>query len=126
MPNAVCTNTMPASVPNKFTDASERTSGYIITWYGTNAPIIRMPNSRPAHFTRQNDSAYPFSAPKKIEMAVLGSVILTEFQKPTWMPRHSRPVHALDQACTQGANVQCTGSANRWPRRTSSIGLTEV
>ena len=50
----------------------------------------------------------------------------TEFQKPTLMPLHSRPVHADDQALTQASIVGADGSARMLPSRISSMGLSDV
>ena len=49
-----------------------------------------------------------------------------EFQKPTEMPRHSRPVQAEDQASRHGSNVTSSGNAKMLPSRISAIGLIEV
>ena len=50
----------------------------------------------------------------------------TEFQKPTLMPLHARPVQADDQALIQGWTVGACGSATMLPARISSMLLNEV
>ena len=61
-----------------------------------------------------------------IEMITLGTVILTEFQKPGFRPLQSRPVQASAQALTQGSKVSSLGQAKRWPCRISGIVFSDV
>ena len=65
-------------------------------------------------------------APAMIERITDGIRIRTEFQKPTLMPLHSRPVHADDHALVQASNVIAAGRAMMLPSRISSMGLSDV
>ena len=50
----------------------------------------------------------------------------TEFQKPRLSPSQLRPVHAVDQAFTQGSKVMSTGGEKMLPRRISGMPFSDV
>ena len=59
-----------------------------------------------------------------IERITDGTVMRTEFQKPTLMPSQSSPVQASAQALTQGCEGRApSGQAKMLPRRISSMRL---
>ncbi len=62
----------------------------------------------------------------KIDRIMLGIRIFTEFQKPTLIPPHSRPVQAVLHACTQASVVHISGKAKILPCRISGMDLNEV
>ena len=68
----------------------------------------------------------PRAAPIAIGSTVLGTTMVTEFQKPVRTPSHDTPVQASLQAVRQASSVGTAGQANRWPRRISSMLLNEV
>src|SRR5690349_21663013 len=90
------------------------------------APSSRTPNMTFAPFTRQKERAYPLMAPAMMDRITDGMRMRTEFQKPTLMPLHSRPVQADDQALIQASKVSVAGQATILPSRISSMGLREV
>ena len=55
-----------------------------------------------------------------------GISMRTEFRKPTRMPVHSSPMHALDQAFAQAAASGASGHANAPPMRISGMVFTDV
>ena len=62
----------------------------------------------------------------KTEIATAGTVILTEFQKPTRTPRHCVPIQAPDQAVFHASKSMVSGKAKIRPWRISSIVFSEV
>jgi hypothetical protein len=60
------------------------------------------------------------------DMVRLGTSILIEFQKPDFRPLFRKPLADLFQAISQASRLGFCGRAKIWPRRISSIDLSEV